>query len=105
MNHYLDLKSWANKAGKLKSLLEAQKRLTERLSYQRCSDDTAYLLIASAEVYEVANDLLEFTHKIMNEVNYDLAIDQGELRAKMKLQSEILIFYMNEFCRKDKKTA
>lgn len=105
MNHYLDLSCWANKAGKLKSLLEAQKRLVERLSYQRGSEDTIYLLIASAEIYEVANDLIEFTHKTLNEIRYDECIDKGQLRAKLELQSEMLTFYMNEFCRKDQETA
>ncbi|MEY3400452.1 MAG: hypothetical protein RLZZ86_49 [Cyanobacteriota bacterium] len=101
MNHYLDLPSWANKAGKLKSLLEAQKRLVERLSYQKVNEDTIYLLIASAEIYEVANDLIDFTHHTLTEIRYDEAIDKGQLRAKLELQSEMLTFYMNEFCRKD----
>jgi flagellar biosynthesis/type III secretory pathway chaperone len=83
-------KDFPNKAGKLKSLLEAQRRLLETLSKSKQSDKVKELMIASAEAYDVSDDLLTYTHNVLQGVAKDceVLIDGANLRNKLRLVQE-----------------
>ena len=88
---YIELnKSFPNKAGKLKSLLEVQKRLLETLSKSKQSDKVKELMIASAEAYDVSDDLLTYTHNVLQGVANDAEVlmDGARLRNKLRLVQE-----------------
>lgn len=77
--------AWPNKAGKLKSILEAQKRLITALAKERHSDKVKALIVSVAESYDVSDDILNYTHELLQ----DVAKDSEALREGAKLREQI----------------
>jgi hypothetical protein len=109
---YIELnKTWPNKAGKLRSLLEAQKRLLETLLKSRQSDKVKELILAVSESYCVSVDLLDYVHNVLQGVANDAEAlrDGAKIRNAMKfVQEENDLFWKNqlhESTRKNKTTA
>ena len=92
-----------NKAGKLKSLLMVQKRLIEQVLKTKPNEDVKKLLLVSANINDVCDDFLNFTHEALNEVGKDFKSYQegAKNRAIIEEQSEHLKYYFNELRRKD----
>lgn len=105
-------KDFPNKAGKLKSLLEVQKRLIQTLSKSKQSDKVQELLIATAEAYDVADDLLTYTHNVLQGVANDAEVlmEGARIRNSHKMQSEEILMLWDriqqyEFKGENKKSA
>lgn len=99
---YLEMsRDFPNKALKLKSLIEAQKRQIQKMVQSKQSEDTKMLMAMTAESYEVTRDLLNWTYLVLKEVakDSDALIDAHQLRKTLEFQSQILTEYMNEFPR------
>lgn len=79
-----------NKAGKLRQVLETQKRLLSPIMKAKPSEDTKALLVSVAEGYEVTIDLLDYMHKLVQGVANDAtALQEGsEIRNVNKMQSQ-----------------
>lgn len=77
-----------NRAGKLRQVLETQKRLMEKVIRNKPGEDTKALLLAVAEGYEVGIELLDYTHKLIQGVANDAsALREGsEIRNVNKMQ-------------------
>ena len=72
LEKYIELnKSFPNKAGKLRSLIEAQKRLLETLSKSKQNQDTQSLMLAVSQSYDVTIDLLEYMRNTLQGVAND----------------------------------
>lgn len=100
-------RDFPNKALKLKSLIEAQKRQIKKMVQSKQSDDTKILMAISAEAYDVTRDLLNWTHKMLTEVakDSDALIEANNLRSTLEFQSKILTEYINEFPRPNSKAV
>lgn len=85
------------KAGKLKSLMEAQKRLVKRLASRKLDDDAKALLVSVAESYEVADDLLTYTHNLLKEVsaNAKALANGAQMQNVINWQSDEIQMYWN----------
>lgn len=112
LEKYIELnKSFPNKAGKLRSLLEAQKRLLEALSKSKQSDKVKELMIASAGSYDVSLDLLDYMHKVLQGVANDAEVlmDGGKARNRLRFVEEengmLWKNVMYDTTRTNKKTA
>lgn len=79
-----------NKAGKLRQVIETQKRLVNKLSKLKQTDDIKALLLAVSEGYDVSIDLLEYMKLVLHGVANDAEIlaDGGKSRNIIKMQSE-----------------
>jgi hypothetical protein len=102
MEKYLEIsRVFPNKAIKLKSLIEAQKRQIQKMLQSKQTEDTKLLMAMTAETYDVTRDLLNWTYQTLNEIakDSDALINSAELRMKLELQSKILTEYLNEFPR------
>lgn len=79
-----------NKAGKLASLLEAQKRLLQTLLKKRPDDTTKALIMACAESYDVSHDLIEWMKQTLQGVANDAEalVEGSKIRNINKLQGE-----------------
>ena len=86
-------KDFPNKAGKLRSLLETQKRLLQTLSKTKQSDKVQELMLATAEAYDVSIDLLDYTHKVLQGVATDAEVlmEGSRIRNSHKMQSEEIL--------------
>ena len=102
-------KDFPNKAGKLRSLLEAQKRLLEGLSKLRQSDKVQELMITTAEAYDVSIDLLDYMHKVLQGVANDAEVlmEGSRIRNSHRMQSEEILKLWDKYesTGTDKKTA
>ena len=101
---YLEMsRDFPNKALKLKSLIEAQKRQIEKMISVKQSEDTKLLMAMTSESYEVTRDLLNWTHQMIKEIakDSDALIDANKLRTTLEFQSQVLTEYINEFPRKN----
>lgn len=108
MIKYLEIsRVFPNKAIKLKSLIEAQKRQIQKMVQVKQTEDTKLLMAMTAETYEVTRDLLNWTYETLNEIakDSDVLIKGSELRSKLEFQSKILTEYMNEFPRPNTSTV
>lgn len=102
MIKYLEIsRVFPNKALKLKSLIEAQKRQIQKMVQSKQTEDTKLLMAMTAETYDVTRDLLNWTYQTLNEIakDSDALIKASELRHTLELQSKILTEYINEFPR------
>jgi len=98
LEKYLEMAElFPNKAGKLRSVLEVQRRLTQELANKAQDDNIKRLLIANAEGYDVAIDLLEWFKTQLTEVMKDVSIvkDGAKTRNALETQSELISFYMD----------
>lgn len=105
-------KDFPNKAGKLRSLLEVQKRLLQTLSKSKQSDNVQQLMLATAEAYDVSIDLLDYTHKVLQGVANDAEVlmEGARIRNSHKMQSEEILMLWDriqqyEFKGENKKSA
>jgi hypothetical protein len=101
---YLEMsRDFPNKALKLKSLIEAQKRQIEKMVQVKQSEDTKLLMAMTSESYEVTRDLLNWTYQMIKEIakDSDALIDANKLRTTLEFQSQVLTEYINEFPRKN----
>jgi hypothetical protein len=101
---YLEMsRDFPNKALKLKSLIEAQKRQIEKMVQVKQSEDTKLLMAMTSESYEVTRDLLNWTYQMIKEIakDSDALIDANKLRTTLEFQSKVLTEYINEFPRKN----
>ena len=101
---YLEMsRDFPNKALKLKSLIEAQKRQIEKMVQVKQSEDTKLLIAMTSESYEVTRDLLNWTYQMIKEISKDsdALIDANKLRTTLEFQSQVLTEYLNEFPRKN----
>jgi hypothetical protein len=101
---YLEMsRDFPNKALKLKSLIEAQKRQIEKMVQVKQSEDTKLLMAMTSESYEVTRDLLNWTYQMIKEISKDsdALIDANKLRTTLEFQSQVLTEYINEFPRKN----
>jgi hypothetical protein len=95
---YLEIQElFPNKAGKLRSILEVQRRLTQELANRPQDDNTKRLLIANAEGYDVAIDLLEWFKTQLNEVMKDVSVlkEGAKSRNIIEEQGQLIGFYMD----------
>ncbi len=90
-------RDFPNKAGKLKQIVETQKRLALELARTKQSDGVNKLLITVGESYDVANDLLDWMHKILQGVALDAeALQEGsKVRNGLELQNSIVQAYLD----------
>lgn len=97
LEKYLQIQAqFPNKAGKLMQILQTQKRLTEELARRPQDDNTKRLLIANAEGYDVAVDLIEWFKTQLNDIMQDIdTIKEGaKMRNVIQEQSDLISFYM-----------
>lgn len=105
---YLDMaQAFPNKAIKLKTLIEAQKRQIEKMVSVKQSEDAKILMAMTAESYDVTRDLLNWTYQLIKEISKDskALIDANLLRDRLEFQSKVLTEYMNEFPRPSSKAV
>ncbi len=105
---YLDMaQAFPNKAIKLKTLIEAQKRQIEKMVNVKQSEDSKILMAMTAESYDVTRDLLNWTYQLIKEITKDskALIDANLLRDRLEFQSKVLTEYMNEFPRPSSKAV
>lgn len=98
LEKYLQIQAqFPNKAGKLMQILQTQKRLTEELARKPQDDNTKRLLIANAEGYDVAVELIEWFKTQLNEIMQDIhTIKEGaKMRNIIQEQSDLISFYMD----------
>src|SRR5690606_30223841 len=82
-------RAFPNRAGKLRQVLETQKRLALKLSSKRnLSDDAKALLISVAEGYDVGVELLEWVHQRFQQVVSDSKVLIESARAIQVLQEQ-----------------
>ena len=86
-----------DKAGKLKQLLETQKRLALEISRTKQTDKVMMLLIAVGEAYDVADDLLNWTKNVLEGVAGDseALLAGSKLRNSLEFQNSIIEQYLN----------
>lgn len=82
-------KDFPNRAGKLRQVLETQKRLIETLMRDKQSEDVKALLSSVGEGYDVGKELLDYTFNIIQGVANDAsALREGsEIRMINKMQA------------------
>ena len=87
-----------NKAGKLKSLLEVQKRLVLELSKTKHSDGVNKLLLSVAESYDVADDFINWNYKIIKGLESDAQMlkDGARMRNVIQDQSDFIVSLMDQ---------
>lgn len=82
-------REFPDRAGKLRQVLETQKRLALKLSSKRnLSDDAKALLISVAEGYDVGVELLEWVHQRFQQVVSDSKVLIESARARQVLQEQ-----------------
>ncbi len=87
-----------NKAGKLDSVLSAQKRIIQKLMKSKQSPEVQELLVSVAESIDVSYDLLAYTKTTLQEIATDskAVLDGARLRNTIEFQSEVLSEYMSK---------
>jgi len=98
LEKYLEIqKAFPNKAGKLAQILQTQKRLAEQLAKRPQDDNTARLLIAVAEGYDVSVDLVEWFKTQLQEVLNDAEnlAEGAKVRNIIDEQSELVSFFLD----------
>lgn len=98
MEKYIRIKEeWPSMAIHVKMLLEAQRRLVDRLARtHKPTEDMKTLLVTAADVYDSADHLLSWTHVLLNDVarDYKGLADIAKLRATLNFQSALLKEYL-----------
>lgn len=95
---YLLIKEqFPNKAGELRRILEAQKRLIKRMGLQK--GNTGDLMILCAEGYDVSVDLLEWFKNVLNGICEDSeALREGSrVRNSLAWQNSIVEAYLDRY--------
>jgi len=89
-------REFPNKAGKLASLLAAQKRIITKLARTAKDPDTIALISLIAESYDVSVDLLDWNKSVLQGVLNDAEhlADGARMRNTIKMQSDIISEYM-----------
>lgn len=87
---------WPNKAGKLRQLMETQKRLLLELAKTKQPNNVASLMLSVSESYDVSVDLLDWTHKVLKGLEADAQhLKEGaKMRNIIHEQSQIIKEYM-----------
>lgn len=87
-----------NKAGKLDSVLSAQKRILHKLMRSKQSPEVQELLVSVAEGIDVSNDLLAYIKTTLQEIATDsnAVIEGARLRNTIEFQSDVLSEYMSK---------
>ena len=87
-----------NKAGKLKQIIETQKRLITKLSRTKQSETVNELLISASEGYDVADELLNWTKDVLQGVLNDAGAlkDGATILNTIKMQSDLISHYMSK---------
>lgn len=83
-----------NKAGKLAQVLATQKRMITSLSrQQKVSPEVKELLVATAEGYDIANDLMNWMKMTLQGVADDAEtlLEGSRIRNSHKMQSEEIL--------------
>jgi len=85
-----------NKAGKLDSVLTAQRRIIHKLMKSKQSPEVQELLVSVAEGIDVSYNLLAYMKETLQEVANDsnAVIEGARLRNTIDFQSEVLSEYM-----------
>lgn len=86
-------KDFPNKAGKLRQVIETQRRLTLALMKTKQPDKVKELLVSVAEGYDVALDLMEYMKLVLQGVADDseTLMEGSKIRNSHKMQSEEIL--------------
>lgn len=110
---YLSLnREFPNKAGKLRQVIETQKRLITKLSKIKQPDSVKELLVSVAEGYDVSLDILEYMKLTLQGVADDseALLEGSKIRNSHRMQSEEILMLWDKIkeydaIRADKGTA
>lgn len=82
-------RDFPDKAGKLRQVLETQKRLITALSRSKQPENVKELLVSVAEGYDISLDLLEWMKLVLRGVanDADTLVDGAKMRNILKMQS------------------
>lgn len=89
---------WPALAGNLDQTLKAQRRLIERLSKIKHTEEVKSLIVSVAASIEATEALIKWTHNMLTEVGKDseVLIDAAKTRDTLEFQSEVILSYMNK---------
>lgn len=87
-----------NLAGKFMQLSRAQRRLIEKISRSKQNDDQKELLVGSAEMIEVGEELVNWTYRTLTEVGADAKslLEAAKLRDELRFANELVGEYLSK---------